>query len=207
MNILVVGCGYLGVRLTETLWHHGHHVSVIDSNESSFDALNDDFDGMTITGMPMDITILKSAGVESCDAVAVVTSDDNLNITVSQIVIEFFNIENVVTRITDPAREKVFSYFGMKTVCQTKLSCEAIFSALTNNSKEKQLSFGINTLSFKLKSVESILIGRTLENIPMKTGEVILGVINEAGEVTLYDGKREIVLNSKDKIIQTKITG
>ena len=206
MNILVVGCGHLGARLAENLWHHGHHVSVVDSNESSFSQLSDDFDGMTITGMPMDISVLKSAGIESCDAVAVVTADDNLNITVSQIVIEFFNIENVVTRITDPAREKVFNYFGMRTVCQTKLSCEAIFAAVTGDLKEKQLSFGINTLSFRLKNVEAILIGRSLDDVPMKPGQVIIGVINEAGEVSMYDRRHEIILNSKDQIIYTKIT-
>lgn len=37
----------------------------------------------------MDMDVLRDAGVESCDAVAVVTSDDNLNITVSQIVKNF----------------------------------------------------------------------------------------------------------------------
>ena len=205
MNVLVVGCGYLGCRLAETLWHHGHHVSIIDSDEASFSQLNDDFDGMTIAGMPMDMTVLRNAGVESCDAVAVVTSDDNLNITVSQIVIEFFKIENVVTRVTDPAREKAFNYFGMKTVCQTKLSCEAIFAAVTNNLKEKQLSFGNNTLSFKTKTIEPILIGRSLETVPMRPGEVILGVIDEHGKISMYDRKNEIILNSKDQIIYTKI--
>ena len=62
--------------------------------------------------MPLDMTVLKKAGVESCDAMAVVTPDDNLNITVSQIAQEFFGVKNVVARISDPAREKVFKSFG-----------------------------------------------------------------------------------------------
>ena len=48
---------------------------------------------MTVTGMPMDMDVLRNAGVEWCDAVAVVTPDDNLNITISQIVKTFFQVE------------------------------------------------------------------------------------------------------------------
>ena len=116
MNVLVIGCGKVGVRLAEVLSHYGHNVSI---------------DGLTITGMPMDMTVLRSAGVEACDAVAVVTSDDNLNITVSQIIKEFFGVQNVVSRISDPAREAVFHHFGLKTICSTKLTSSAIMTALT----------------------------------------------------------------------------
>lgn len=205
MNVLVIGCGNLGSRLADTLCHHGHYVSVIDINAESFDLLDEDFDGMTVAGMPMDMTVLRSAGVEGCDAVAVVTSDDNLNITVSQIVREFFGIENVVARITNPAREKVFKDFGLKTVSQTKLSCRAIFSALTSRWKEEQISIGASTIAFKLKEVESILIGRSLDTVPVKPGEIIMGVLDKDGNVELYDGRQKIVLNPTDMIIYNKV--
>lgn len=205
MNVLVIGCGNLGSRLADTLCHHGHYVSVIDINAESFDLLDEDFDGMTVVGMPMDMTVLRSAGVEGCDAVAVVTSDDNLNITVSQIVREFFGIENVVARITNPAREKVFKDFGLKTVSQTKLSCRAIFSALTSRWKEDQINIGASTIAFKLKEVESILIGRSLDTVPVKPGEIIMGVLDKDGNVELYDGRQKIVLNPTDMIIYNKV--
>lgn len=205
MNVLVIGCGNLGSRLADTLCHHGHYVSVIDINAESFDILDEDFDGMTVVGMPMDMTVLRSAGVEGCDAVAVVTSDDNLNITVSQIVREFFGIENVVARITNPAREKVFKDFGLKTVSQTKLSCRAIFSALTSRWKEDQISIGASTIAFNLKEVESILIGRSLDTVPVKPGEIIMGVLDKDGNVELYDGRQKIVLNPTDMIIYNKV--
>ena len=105
MNVLVVGCGKVGSRLARLLAQRGHNVSVIDREEDMFSQLGEDFDGVTVTGMPMDMDVLRNAGVEWCDAVAVVTPDDNLNITISQIVKTFFQVENVVTRISDPARE------------------------------------------------------------------------------------------------------
>ncbi len=205
MNILVIGCGKLGSRLANTLCHHGHDVSIVDRDEDSFSQLDDDFDGMTVVGFPMDMDVLRNAGVESCDAVAVVTSNDNLNITVSQIVKEFFYVDNVVARITDPVREDVFHQFGLKTICQTNIACGAIYSALVQEFTENQLHFYDNTVSINLREIDPVFIGRTIETIPMKTGEAIMGVLRETGKLYLYDGRQKIVLNPKDKIIFTRI--
>ncbi len=205
MNVLIVGCGNLGSRLADTMCYHGHSVSIIDAEEDAFKRLSDDFDGMTVVGMAMDLDVLKSAGVEGCDSVAVVTSDDNLNITVSQIVREFFGIKNVVARITDPARERVFKEFGLKTISQTKLSSRAIFSALTNSLSEIQINMGSSTVGFYLKDVETFLIGRSLDTVPVRSGEIIMGSMNENGKIKLYDGRQKIVLNPTDKIIYNKL--
>lgn len=205
MNVLVVGCGDLGSRLSDVLCHHGHEVSVIDVDENAFRNLGEDFDGMTVTGMPMDMGVLRSAGVESCDAVAVVTSDDNLNITVSQIVKEFFHVDNVIARITDPVREKVFNHFGLRTICQTKLSCEAVFSALTSNWKEKQLTVGSSTISFNVRGIDQAFVGRDVNSIPVRTGESILGILTDDGHLVLNNHKDKLMLNPSDKILYTKL--
>lgn len=205
MNILVIGCGKLGSRLANVLNRQGHDVSVVDNDEAKFEQLDEDFDGMTVVGVPLDMSVLRNAGVESCDAVAVVTHDDNLNITVSQIVKEFFYVDNVVARITDPAREDVFHHFGLKTVCQTNLACSAIYSALVQEFTEQQLNFMENTVGINVREVDSILVGRDVENIPMKNGETIVGILRESGKLYLYDGRQKIILNPKDKIIFARI--
>lgn len=63
----------------------GWDVSVLSNLESDLELLENDFEGVTFRGFPMDIRNLREAGIESCDAVAVTTADDNLNITVAQI--------------------------------------------------------------------------------------------------------------------------
>lgn len=202
MNILVIGCGKLGSRLADSLCRHGHSVSIIDRDEDSFKLLSDEFDGMTVTGMPMDTGVLKGAGVESCDAAAAVTDDDNLNITVSQIVKEFFGIQNVVTRIIDPSREKIFKHFGLKTVCETKLSCSAMFSALVDKDLDKQLTFGSSTMSFLIRDVDHILVGRKMSEIPNRSGEIIIGVLDKDGHALIGNEK---VIGSSDRIIYARV--
>ena len=205
MNVIVVGCGKLGAKIANNLFHLGHTVSVIDSNDHAFNQLDDNFDGMTIIGMPMDMSVLRDAGVENCDAVAVVTNDDNLNITVSQIVKEFFYIDNVVTRINNPAREQVFYNLGLKTICPTNLAYGVFVSSIIHEATEKQINFGIHTLGINTKEVDPRMIGRALKNMPVKASETIIGIASASGKLLLYDGQQDIILNPKDKIIYGRV--
>ena len=207
MNVLVVGCGRLGSKIVNTLFDLGHSVSVIDNNPDAFNQLDSEFDGITILGTPLNMDILREAGVESCDSVAVVTSDDNLNITVSQIVKEFFYVENVVAKINSPARERAFHDLGLKTVCPTNLACGSFISALTSKNLEKQLHFGIHTISINVRSIEQKFIGRDLKDIPTKKNEVIIGLISKEGQMTLNTEKGlSIILGSGSKIISVQNT-
>ena len=185
MNVLVVGCGRLGTRLAGILDEHGHDVAVVDTSADAFHNLNDNFSGITVVGMPLDMTVLKNAGVENCDAMAVVTPDDNLNITVSQIAQEFFGVKNVVARISDPTREKVFKSFGLKTVCPTKLAGDAIFTALTQPWGSKNISFETATAAFHIRAVDKAHVGALVTTAPMDKGEVIFGILHADGTMEL----------------------
>lgn len=205
MNVLVVGCGRLGTRLAGMLDEHGHDVSVIDANADSFHNLNDDFSGITVVGMPLDMTVLKNAGVESCDAIAVVTPDDNLNITVSQIAQEFFGVKNVVARISDPAREKVFKSFGLKTVCPTKLAGDGIFTALTQPWDAKNVSFGTSTAAFHIREVDRLRVNLPVTSMPMDKGEVVFGILHMDGTMELYSEENKTILAEGDKVVFAKM--
>ena len=206
MNVLVVGCGRQGTLLAELLDRNGHDVAVIDAEKDNFRSLSDDFNGITVDGMPMDMTVLKNAGVESCDAVVVVTPDDNLNITVSQIVRHFFGVENVVARISDPARENVFHRFGLKTVCPTKLAGNAMVTALAEPWEEKQVTFDVSTVSFSCHEVEHSFIDCNINLVPVPPGQMILGVVHANGNMELNSGDHKLILTHGDKIVYARMS-
>ena len=64
MNVLIIGCGKVGSRLADILCQFGHDVSIIALKRESFDLLSDDFSGFTIQGVPIDLDILRQAGIE-----------------------------------------------------------------------------------------------------------------------------------------------
>ena len=96
MNILIVGCGRVGRRLVHVLERLGHDVSVLDEDAANLALLNElepPFSGMAVAGVPIDGDVLRSAGIEACDAVAAVTKDDNINLMVAQIAREAVRCE------------------------------------------------------------------------------------------------------------------
>lgn len=185
MNALVIGCGLLGREIARTLDRMGWDVSALDEREGELELLEEDFGGVTFRGFPMDLRSLKQAGVESCDAVAVTTMDDNLNITVAQIVRDYFGIQNVVARVSDPERESIFENLGLHTVCPTNLTGDMIVHALLGEKPAAQLEFGLHTVSFTVRPVEKQQIGKVLWELRGYPGEEIFGLIRRSGTFLL----------------------
>lgn len=204
MNILIVGCGRLGSRLAETLDRHGHDIAVVDRQEENFGRLSSEFSGITFSGNPIDLQVLRSAGIESCDALAATTPDDNLNITVCQIAKKIFGIENAVARISDPAREEIFSTLGLRCICHTNLACDALESALTHPVESKTLTFGTHTLSFAVIPAAKRMIGVNL-NMIRSDNQQIFGLLRCNGSLILYQEPCHTVVEEGDSLIYVRI--
>lgn len=204
MNILIVGGGQLGRKTAELLDAAGHAVSLLATDPDNLSLLDPGFEGMTSVGFPMDVKILRDAGIEGCDAVAVVTSDDNLNITVGQIAKNFFHIEKVVARISDPRRETVFEGFGLQTVCPTNMAGEKLASALISPWQSRQVTFGTATVALTVRPVDKRLAGRTTAELEAPPGCGVFGVIREDGKFLLLEHGRELPLSPGDAVIYTQ---
>ena len=205
MNILVIGCGKVGSQLASMLSEEGHDVSVIDRDAKNFEMLDDNFSGMTTVGVPIDQDVLKQAGIESCDAVAEVSQDDNLNIMCSQLAREIFKVPSVLARIYDPAREDVFSHFGLHTVCPTNLTVSAVKSALTENQSIRTINFGAHTLAFNLIQVPDELVGKRASKASDKIADKdIFAVIHDNFDISLTI-KEDVILQKNDMLITVTI--
>lgn len=130
MYIIVAGCGKIGANLVKTLSNDGHDVVVIDPTEENFAQLENGTNCLTVTGMPIDEDVLKSAGIERADALLAVTSDDNVNVMTAQIASQLYHVPHVVTRVYDPDKDEVLRQMGLTTVCPTMLTVAKISSLL-----------------------------------------------------------------------------
>ncbi len=201
MNILVVGGGLLGRKTAEQLDAAGHDVSVIDEKEENLLQLSSDFEGVTSVGFPMDIQSLKNAGIENCDAVAVTTADDNLNIAVGQIAKDVFGIPKVIARISDPYRESIYENFGLDTVCPTNMAGEKIVSALLSPLQSKQVSFGLSTVALRAMPVDRRQEGKLLSQWELPSGCSLFGVVKEDGRFFLRTEDFDCRLSFGDAVI------
>lgn len=201
MNILVIGCCRLGASLACRLDEQGHDVVVIDEDENLFVRLGENFSGITFAGSPMNASVLRNAGAASCDAIAVVTGDDNLNITVSQMAKGFFHVDRVVARIADPAREEVFSALGLNCICHTNLACDAMYAALTENETDQTLRFAKHAVKFSRYPARGDMIDHNLSLLSLPKGEYPFALERKDGTLELYHEPCRILVQPGDTIV------
>lgn len=179
MNILVVGCGTLGSNLCNALSNLGHDISVIAESHEEFSALSPDFNGYTTVGIGIDMDILRTAGIENCDAVAAVTTDDNINLMVVQIAERFFGIDQAYARVNDPAKSEVFSKIGPKTICPTNTTVESFISSLTEPSDSQSIVVNGHSVVISSIEVDKKMIGHRLSDFTLEPNETVIAIEHE----------------------------
>ena len=189
MNILIVGCGRVGRRLVHVLERLGHDVSVLDEDAANLALLNEmdpPFSGMAVAGVPIDGDVLRSAGIEACDAVAAVTKDDNINLMVAQIARTLFGVKHVIARVAEPSRKEVYSErFGLRIVCGTNLTAQGLLAGILQEEDDEDqcIIFGSSTASVQ----------------PPRAGMMVFGVLRANGTMELAN--TQPVLHVGDKVL------
>ena len=80
LNVIIVGCGNVGVTLAERLSGEGHYVTMIDKNADAIKTVSETYDVMGVVGNGSSYRILIEAGIEKADIVIAVTDSDELNL-------------------------------------------------------------------------------------------------------------------------------
>jgi len=128
VNIIVVGCGRVGAQLATYFSQDRNNVVVVDNNPLTFKVLGRHFEGRTIAGRGFDEDVLIDAGVEECDVLLAVTSDDNSNLMIAEVARTLFNVPRVLARLFRPDRESSYLQLGLDFVCDTTLVAKEMYS-------------------------------------------------------------------------------
>lgn len=132
--IVVVGCGRVGSQLANQLSRDGNSVVVIDRDETKFNDLSSDFSGFRIEGDATHMTVLEEAKLKKADILIATTHEDNVNLMVAQVAGKIFNVPQVLARVFDPKREKVYAQLGIDTICPTSVAVEIFLRAVSKGS-------------------------------------------------------------------------
>ncbi|MBS4785031.1 MAG: TrkA family potassium uptake protein [Clostridiales bacterium] len=208
MNILVIGCGDAGSQLANLLDGMGHQVSVVDRNPELVANLSEDFSGMFTAGIPIDQDVLTHAGIEGCDVVVAVTGDDNINLMVAQLARDIFGVPQVISRVSDPNREEVFSSFGLSTICPTNLTVESIVAGLDNRAgHSEEAYFGSTRVAFEQMEIDRQYLGEFAEAIPLPKGYTLLGVLSLNGKLRLRGAGMQTAVHDGDVLVVARTIG
>ncbi|MEC7832258.1 MAG: Trk system potassium transporter TrkA [Pseudomonadota bacterium] len=98
-KITVFGGGSVGSSLAKILSDDGNDITVIDTEESVLDDLQEKIDIKTLCGNAAYPAIQKLAGVKDCDMIIAVTASDEVNMVACQIAKQVFNVPRTVARL------------------------------------------------------------------------------------------------------------
>lgn len=194
MNIIIVGCGRVGVELALAL-HQNHSVSVIDRNSQAFDRLGLHFSGRTIQGHGMDRTTLERAGIETAQALAAVTSSDNVNAIVARVARDIHHVHRVVARLHNPRRAPIYEKLNLQTISSSSWGAHRIEQLLVHPGMQSVSSAGNGEVQVYELTVPPEWNGRRLsEFVPMEYAIPV--AIARNGKGILPRG--EMILESQD---------
>lgn len=80
MRIIIVGCGKVGMTITEQLSLEGHDIAVIDSSSDVIHDVTNNYDVMGVVGNGASYTVQREAGIDDTDLLIAVTHSDELNL-------------------------------------------------------------------------------------------------------------------------------
>lgn len=130
MKAIVIGCGRTGSAIALQLSVEGWDVTVVDEQEEALARLGPRWQGRFVLGHGMDDDVLREAGIEDADALAVCTDGDNTNIVVGQVAQKRYGLGCVVVRLLDPARADFYAARGLQIVCPTQTAISSLTDAV-----------------------------------------------------------------------------
>jgi trk system potassium uptake protein TrkA len=142
MKVIVIGCGRMGADLAYRLFKRGHDVAVIDREDEAFNALPSDFQGRLYEGDALNQDVLERSGIKTCDALAVVTENDSLNIVAAHMARSHYKVKNVVARDFDPQYRGLFEAFNLQVVSATGWAAQRLEELLYHSSLRTVFSAG-----------------------------------------------------------------
>lgn len=196
MYVIIVGCGETGSTLAKHLSSEGHEVVIVEKDDERAKTLAETLDALVIHGDASNTDVLKDAGIERADAVAILTRDDNTNLTVCQIV-KKFNVKRIVARVNDPSKQDLYIGLEITAAISPIAAIVSYFkNAITHGRGRSVISIEKGKAEIlELRLTNSALNGRKIKDINMPSGAII-GLISREGNISI--GSPEFILRTGD---------
>src|SRR5659263_135773 len=181
MQVIVLGASRAGLTLVRRLISTGYDVVLVDPNADNI-ANSKKINVVTVSGIIIDIDILREAGIETADAVCALGESENQNLMASQIARDIFNVKHVITRIFDVNGLHIFDAAGFVTISSPEITVDAFMHELEDSDIESQMDFSSHhvmgeSVRFTLLQVDTEVIGCRIREVEDTDARHVFGVI------------------------------
>lgn len=184
MKIIIIGCGRVGSGLAKQLSLQGVDVAVIDNDPETFNALGKSFKGKTFIGMGFDQKVLTAAGIEKADALAAVTTSDEINLVAARMAKTVYKVPSVAARVYEPQKAKIYRRLGIQTISPVTLGIERLASILVYSNLNVERRIGTGQIVMIDVDVTYKLVNKTLADVNIP-GEIQVVALTRNGKTSL----------------------
>lgn len=179
MNVIIIGYGRVGKSLADLMSELGNNVTVIDKDPDVIADVSSDFPGRVVLGLGYDEDVLIEAGIETCDALAAVTSSDNVNLMASEVARQLYRVERVIARVVNLNRLSVYRQLGLDFVCDTEIVAENIFAKIRSRKSHHLDTLGsYEVMEFAVDAESRDVEVKDIESV----GDVRVMLLEHAGD-------------------------
>ena len=206
MNIILVGCGKIGLKIIEKLSNENeHNITVIDLRQKIVNEIVNNYDAMGVVGDCISADILEEAGVKEADILIAATGSDELNFTTCLLAKKMGNCQTIA-RMRKPEYRKTIGLFkddlGLALVINSDVSAAQEISRVLKFPSAIQIdTFAkgrIEILKFRIPQ-DSILCNLKLADMSTKLNcDVLVCGVERGSDVYIPAG--DFVLQQGDLV-------
>ena len=210
MQIIIVGCGKVGMTLAEELTNEGHNLVMIDTNASKIEAAIENFDVMGFVGNGSSFNVLLEADVEKADLLIAVTGSDELNL-LSCLFAKKAGHCKPIARVRNPVDNNELGFIkeqlGISMIINPELAAATeIARILRFPTAIKIDTFAkgrVELLKFRLKPEYKLDGYRIADVIAQLKTDILVCAVERGSEVAITNGDFVIRDNDRLPIIAT----
>ncbi|MBE6816820.1 MAG: Trk system potassium transporter TrkA [Ruminococcaceae bacterium] len=204
LNIIIVGCGRVGITLVEQLSAEGHSITVIDKDKELIEELINFYDIMGVVGNGASFSMQMEAGIKDADLIIAVTESDELNLLCCTVARRVGNCA-AIARVRNPDYSLEIDYL------RNKLGLAMIINPELEASREMArvlllpTALDVNSFAhgqaelvkFKVKE-QSMLNGMTVAEVGAKTNNALICAVERKGKIYIPWG--DFVMEAGDSV-------
>ena len=205
LNIIIVGCGKVGMTLIEQLSKEGHDITIIDKNAAKVQEMSNLYDIMGLVGNGASYSVQMEAGIENADLIIAVTASDELNLLCCTVAKQVGDCA-AIALVRTPDYSKEAGYLREKLGLTMIINPELEASLETARILYLPTALEVNSFAHgqaeivKFKIPEgNLLDGMTIATLGKSiTNDILICAIEREGEVYIPGGNFQM---AKDDIV------
>jgi trk system potassium uptake protein TrkA len=195
MNIVIAGLGEVGHHVAHTLSMEGHHLTVIDNQQSAIERAEEALDALTLLGQADSPQVLKQAGVADAGLFVALTAEGSTNL-LAALHAKRLGAQQTVARVSDShffeSEQGVYQdYMGIDLVVNEKYVVASELERLVR--------------AHAASAIEAFA-HQKIEMLQLDVNEDGPGVNKPLGDINVPDGAKITAILRRDTLLVPNLT-